>query len=255
MSEPDATCPTADEAYISSIPLEAAAKPAGKYRGGQPKRIDYYLDRQMVGRRTYNHNGDLAMECSFHNGKRHGWAYRWDVPGKLLSATHYENDVEHGTAYQWADDGSLLGSYTMEHGTGTDLWWEVWDGAVNLAEAYQMLEGLRHGFEWWFWPGDRGRLSTEKHWHNGLQHGIERDWNYKGRLARGYPRYWIQDERVTKWQYVRGAVKDPTLPAFRTEDNTSSRDFPPEVQESLAGPPGSNELQITKDFNLVLMQV
>jgi hypothetical protein len=228
--------PNAEEAYVSSIPSEAVAKPIGKYSNGQPKQVEYYLGCEMVGRRSYNHNGDLEMEYSFRGGKRHAWAYRWDVPGKLLSATPYQDNVEHGTAYQWADDGSLLGAYTMVHGTGTDLWWNEWDGDVILAEAFQMRDGLRHGYEWWFYLSMPGKLSSEKHWYQGEQHGVERYWNVNGRLARGYPRYWIQDERVTKRQYVRAAAKDSTLPPFRAEDNLASRDFPPEVAESLAGP-------------------
>ena len=225
----------ASEGYVSSIPVEAKTKATGKYDNGRPTRVEYYLGKEKVGLRIFSRDGDLEIEYSFRNGQYHGWSYRWDEPAKLLSATPYQDGVEHGTAYQWADDGRLLGTYRMEHGTGTDLWWEEWDGIVSLAEAFQMQDGLRNGHEWWFHTGKPGQLWIEKQWFTGKQHGIEREWNSKGRLSRGYPRYWIHDQRVAKRQYVRAAAKDPTLPPFRAEDNVPHRDFPPEIDQHLHG--------------------
>ena len=132
----------------------------------------------------------------------------------------YENGVPHGTAYQWADDGTVLGTYTIEHGTGIDLWWQDMDGIVTLTEVHPMQEGKAHGFEWWF-------LDTSNYGKNVIGcmekymvsngNGI-----FKGRLKSGYPRYWLHDEQVTKPKYVRAALKDPSLPPFRTEDNDAA---------------------------------
>ena len=60
-------------------------------------------------------------------------------------------------------------------------------------------------------------------------HGIERSWNQQGLLHRGYPRYWLNDARVTKSQYVRACADDPALPPFHERDNRPQRRFPSEV--------------------------
>lgn len=109
------------DAYKSTIPVEAIARPKGKHTNGKPTQIEYYLGEDRVGLRLYSYNGDPEQEYSLRNGAKHGWEYRFDTPGKLLSATPYENGAEHGTAYQWADNRTLIGTYTMDHGTGTDL--------------------------------------------------------------------------------------------------------------------------------------
>jgi hypothetical protein len=122
--------------------------------------------------------------------------------------------------------------YTMEHGTGMDLWWDDYsEKAVTLAEVRPMKDGKPHGFEWWFFGNQQ--LWQERHWVNGERHGIEREWSSKERVSRGYPRYWIHNERVTKPRYVRAALKDPALPPFRIDDNEPRRDFPPEVAKHL----------------------
>ncbi len=220
-------------AYVSGVPADAIATVTRTHEGGSPERVEYFVDNDLVGIRFLSRDGDLEVEYSHRNGKRHGWHYRWDEPGKLRSTTCYVDDVEHGTAYQWADDGRLIGTYTMVHGTGTDLWWEEWDGTINLAEAYEERDGKRHGHEWWFHSGMPGHLSIEKQWHDGQQYGIEREWNPNGRLRRGYPRYWIHDQRVTRRKYLRAAAKDSTLPPFRPEDNAPARAFPLLVAENL----------------------
>jgi hypothetical protein len=114
----------------------------------------------------------------------------------------------------------------MDHGTGVDLWWQDWeDGSVTLAEAYDSLNGDRHGFEWWLFAD--GTASQERHWLHGELHGIEREWNDGGGLRRGYPRYFVHGERVTKRQYVATCAKDASLPPFRAEDNVRRHTLPP----------------------------
>lgn len=227
-----------ETAYVSSIPDEAREKITQKHGNGTRKRAEYLLGKKLVGIREFHRDNTPEVEWSLRNGVRHGWNYRWDIPGELLSAEHYEDGVSHGTAYQWGRDGRLIGSYTMEHGTGIDLWWGAWDvERVYLSEAYQYVDGRRHGFEWQFSVCDeldgKSWLCRECHWVEGILHGIERSWNTKGRLQRGYPRYWVNRERVTKAQYVRAAKEDEQLPPFRLEENQCPRKFPAEVARHL----------------------
>lgn len=219
-------------AYVSCIPQEAQKKVITKCDEEDWERTEYYIGNEMVGIRSFHPCGALELEYAFRNGVKHGWQYRWDHPGLLLSAAPFENGVQHGTAYQWDDDGRLIGSYTMEQGTGLDLWWQDWeDGSVDLQEVHPYVDGLSHGFEWWFCQRDR--LSDERHWVRGILHGIEREWNYAGGMSRGYPRYWLQGERVTKRQYIRALELGADAPPFRPEENKPFREFPPEVAQHL----------------------
>ena len=115
----------AAEAYISAIPEHAREEDiTAKHGAGRGKLVkNYYLGRSFVGKRVYGTNGLLKCECSYKNGKRHGWEYEWYENGQLSEALPFDNGREHGTARVWGSSGALLGSYTMDHGTGIDFWW------------------------------------------------------------------------------------------------------------------------------------
>jgi antitoxin component YwqK of YwqJK toxin-antitoxin module len=264
-----------DTFYKSTIPPEATARPIGKYRNGNPKRIEYYIGKELVGLVHYQSPGVLSTEVSYRNGKRHGWEYQWyaqwalfcnddyesaednlaanqlipaeaiarvdqtyrdgspmrtsffvgeivteyvlsdgetrDKTANLLSATPYEDGIEHGTAYQWSHDGLLIGTYAMVNGTGTDLWWQEADGEIVLTKAHRRVNNRWDGYEWWFNNCRPSELSIEKWWLEGELHGIERKWNLKARIRRGWPKYWIHNQQVDKRKYLRAAAKDPTL--------------------------------------------
>ena len=217
--------------YRSSIPKAARGRVTATFGKSKQKRIaEYTLNGKIVGIRHFHETGELEYENPLRNGSLHGIVYRADVPGKLLSAEPFSKGFPHGTARQWSNDGKLIGTYTMKHGTGIDLWWNPRseNGLPYLSEAHYYKTGKRHGFEWWL-NEDQRSANEERHWRNGQKHGIERSWNQKGRLARGYPRYWLNDVRVTKSQYARACADDPTLPRFHETDNRPQRSFPQEV--------------------------
>jgi hypothetical protein len=85
-----------------------------------------------------------------------------------------------------------------------------------------MKDGQPHGYEWWL-NEDQRSVRAERHWHDGRLHGIEREWNRSGRLKRGYPKYHIRGERVSKRAYVKACRKDPSLPIFESADNEPVR--------------------------------
>jgi antitoxin component YwqK of YwqJK toxin-antitoxin module len=228
-----------EPAYISSIPEEAEEVRVRRYPSGAKSHANYILNGELVGRRVFYESGLLEDESSIRNGLLHGVQYRWYENGQFLSVEPYENGGGHGTAYQWSEDGSLMGTYTLEHGTGLDLWWDDSCGAVVLAEVHMYRKGLQHGWEWWL-DFDQESVHTERHWQEGVQHGIERNWNYEGRLRRGYPRYFVKGVRVTKRQYIRASTNDPELPPFRPEDNAQQRTFPSEITVHLGVVGSSN---------------
>jgi len=177
-----------------------------------------------------------VLDCGVRRGRRHGREYRLDVPGKLLSATAYRNSIEDGLARQWSDDGRLIGTYRMRNGTGVDLWWqETWKKPRRpyLAEVHFMLNGRRHGFEWWLNENQRS-VYQERHWLHDEAHGIEREWDETGRLRPGFPKFYVGGGRVARRVYERERDGDPTLPPFRTEDNQPQRNFPAIIGRRLA---------------------
>jgi antitoxin component YwqK of YwqJK toxin-antitoxin module len=200
-----------------------------------PERVEYFVGRSIVGCRLFDSDGQLQLDYGIRRGKRHGREYRLDLPGKLLSATAYRNGLEHGVARQWSD-GRLIGTYRMKNGTGVDLWWQ--DGLTKrgrpyLAEVHFMLNGHRQGFEWWLNEGQQS-VYQERHWSLDDAHGIEREWNEKGTLSPGFPKFYIRGRRVTRKVYERERDRDRSLPPYRIEENQPQRDFPPVVARRLA---------------------
>jgi hypothetical protein len=221
--------------FRSSIPRHAEERITARHANGAKATVEYLIAGQRVGARGFDAEGNLESDCGWRDGLRHGTSYRIDIPGRLLSATPYSRGLEHGVARQWADDGRLLGTYRMHHGTGIDLWWdETWGKPRRrcLAEVYFMHRGQRHGFEWWI-NEDQASVHEERHWRDGRQHGIERDWNLKGRLRRGYPKYFVAGQQVTRRQYIKAAASDASLPPFRKAENRAGRVFPPVIGRHL----------------------
>lgn len=166
----------------------------------------------------------------------HGTTYRLDIPGCLLSATPYRHGLEHGLARQWSDEGRLIGWYRMINGTGVDLWWgETWARPRRpyVQEVHFTANGQPHGYEWWL-NEDQRSIHRERHWSRGQCHGVEREWNATGTLRRGFPKYFVHGEPVTRAAYLRACATDPSLPALKPKDNRPERSFPAIVSRRLS---------------------
>jgi hypothetical protein len=222
------------ENYRSSIPKSARERLLATHLNAPRKfKVECRLSGKVVGIRYYDVSGDLESESPFHNGKLHGRVYFFES-GKASFCEPFSNGLPDGTARQWSEDGQLIGTYTMKHGTGLDLWRCQLSGILYLSEARYYKDGMRHGFEWWLDFANQKSVWNESHYYEGRNHGIEREWNSADHLSRGYPKYWVKGQRVTKRQYISACSKDPTLPAFRLKDNKNKRDFPPEVKKHCA---------------------
>ncbi|MFY9609235.1 MAG: hypothetical protein WAU45_11560 [Blastocatellia bacterium] len=222
----------------SDIPAGAVEQLVSEYQ--QEGACIYYritdclLNERLVGRRAYTQDGRLVIETPLKDSQKHGRELSWNDDGSLLLVEPYVKGQIHGTAKQYGHGGKLIGTYTLVHGTGFDLWrQEGDDGSIFISEIHSLREGLPHGYEWWF-TSEQGALWHERHWHAGHCHGIERLWNSQGRLSRGYPRYWIAGEVVSKRKYLKAALADKTLPAFREKDNSPRRKFPPQIRPLLS---------------------
>ena len=95
-----------------------------------------------------------------------------------------------------------------------------------------MRKGARHGFEWWL-NADQRSISQERHWSDDQAHGIEREWDLNGQLRAGFPKFYVRGNRVTRRAYEREQQHDPSLPAYRTEQNRPQRQFPPVIARRL----------------------
>ena len=224
-----------DEYYVSSIPADARVEElTGKRAGRSGREVRrYFVNNIYVGYREYSLSGQIEHECAMAQGEKHGWEYEWYGNGRLTSAIPYCHGRVHGTARVWGESGLLLGSYTMEHGTGLDLWWVENEGTAQLSEAMVVNDNLMDGYDYrfaWYAPG---QLKWEKWWSKGELHGIEREWDLNGELRSGYPTYRIHDKQVDRQEYDRACRSDATLKPYSLEDNIPKRTFPPEVAQHL----------------------
>jgi hypothetical protein len=221
--------------FKSDIPPNVVEKTVREFRrdgGAIYYRItDCLLNGEVVGQRAYNEEGQLVTETPLKNGLKHGREFQWNDDGTLNLIEPYVNGKIHGTAKQYGRHGKVIGTYRIRHGTGYDVWrTEEEDGSIYISELHPLKDGLPHGYEWWLTEKSH-ILWEERHWHEGKFHGIERQWNVANKLSRGFPRYWIKNERVTKRQYFRAAEKDLSLPPFRLQDNSPRRRFPPDIEQ------------------------
>ena len=188
------------------------------------------LNGEVVGQRAYGAEGQLVTETSLKNGIKNGREYQWDDDGRLMLIEPYVNGKVHGIAKQYGRDGTVIGTYSLRHGTGFDVWRaESVDGVISISEVHTLRDGLPHGYEWWLIRPHV--VWHELHWCEGQLHGIERLWNAANKLSRGYPKYWVNGERVDKRKYLRAVKNDLSLPPVRQQDNSPRRKFPSVIEQ------------------------
>ena len=221
--------------YVSDIPAGATEHELSGYRRDghyiYPRTVEYRVGQEVVGRRLFDADGSLTDEIPLREGLAQGRVYEFYPSGALSCVEPRVRGVMHGTCYQWDEDGRLLGRCVLRNGSGLDVWRSrATNGRAVASEIRTLRRGLRHGFEWWMY----GRqMSSETHLADGKMHGIERSWSVQGKLERGYPRYWVNDARVTKRQYLAAAGNDPSLPPFRERDNRAKRSLPARVRAEI----------------------
>jgi len=212
-------------AYRTWIPADAAEVVDERYPAGAKKSASYFLGSEKVGFRLWDEEGRLEFENALRHGVRHGNEYSFYPNGRLLEVTPYRDGRIHGTGRQWSEDGRLLVTYRLVRNTGLDLW--CGDGGALSEEHYCPKDGeLGYRREW---NCDDRTICQEYFFVLGKgYHGVWREWNRRGRLRRGFPRYYVADRRVTKRQYLRASLGDPSLPLYRAEDNEPVRVLPAE---------------------------
>jgi hypothetical protein len=131
----------------------------------------------------YYRNGRIHAEIREVGGRFHGSYRTWHFNGQLAEELRYQHGLLHGTSREWDEDGRLLGSFTMNHGTGTQRYWH-----------------------------DNGQLRLEMDSVNGKFHGRTRIWLRDGTLVQ--ENYLIGNEDVTRAGYLKAARKNPDWPQY-----------------------------------------
>jgi hypothetical protein len=203
------------------IPPTAREKVVKRDVDGRKVQSDYFLNGKKVGYRCWDNEGKLAIEAAMRNGRMHGPFRGFHGNGAVSWTTHYVAGLEHGVSKQFDENGNVIGTYRMKHGTGVDLWFS---DIGELSEERYIVNGKWNGFERW-WKDGR-TIWLESHFKDDLEHGNQRWWNLKGRLRRGYPKYFILGKPVSKPVYVKTGETDLSLPKFCQRDNKPNRKQP-----------------------------
>lgn len=208
------------------IPEKAREKVVRRHKKGFRQVALYYLDRKLVGHRSWDNDGNLVVEYAIHNNLRHGPFISYHANGRVSWVTRFVNGKEHGVSRQYDRNGNLIGTYKMRHGTGVDLWYTA---PGELSEERHVQDGKWNGPERW-WNANK-TVWEETHFRDDVEHGIKRAWTVRGSLRRGYPQYFIRGVKVTKRNYLRACEQDASLPLYRKKDDSPKRTLP-----KLSGP-------------------
>jgi hypothetical protein len=119
-------------------------------------------------------------------GKFHGLNRTWHHNGQLAEELCYCHGLLHGTSRQWDEKGRLLGSFTMNHGAGTQLYWH-----------------------------QNGNAKLEINSLNGKIHGRMRLWLRDGTLVQ--ETYYINNADVPRARYLKAAREHPDWPQHEGE--------------------------------------
>lgn len=206
---------------IEKFPADAEEVVDQHHEDGQPFRTKYYVDGEYLGNRHWSEDGELEAQYHFKGNTPHGPWYEFK-DGHLGFITHYIDGLEHGNAIQYLADGSILGQYEMVNGTGTDLWYNY--DAGLLAEEREYLDGKVHGYERWWDDYEGGRVWKEEHYKHNRRHGIFRKWE-DDELTDGFPKFFVDDEEVSRDEYLEASRSNADLPPYRPEEDEPDREL------------------------------
>jgi antitoxin component YwqK of YwqJK toxin-antitoxin module len=199
------------------VPRDAVARPVPA-SPENARGVDYLVGDRLVARVYFHPTGAVDWETHYDDkGRMHGIERHEFENGAKRYRAKWVHGRQHGLQQQWDERGRRLVRTRFVGGTGTDLWFDC----GRLAEERQFVRGERQGVERWW--RDRKTVWHEIHFHHGVQHGPEREWDERGRLRRGFPMYFANGRRVSRRIYERDRLSDAALPEIRVEDNKPTR--------------------------------
>jgi antitoxin component YwqK of YwqJK toxin-antitoxin module len=185
--------------------------------------VRYLVEGRLALLASFEKSGEPAHAMTFDTaGLPDGLEREWHSSGRLRYEARYRHGLQHGLQRQWDEQGRLIVRTRFVRGSGLDLYCgDLRPGVVS--ESREIVDGLRHGFERWWTDG---KLTQEKRFFRGDEHGISRSWTLAGKLERGWPRFVLRGQRVTRHAYARACTSDASLPRWREKDDRPSRARP-----------------------------
>jgi hypothetical protein len=173
------------------------------YEGGKAQ-IAWSIAGDVLSERYFDANGRAhGMEVSRYEDGAVEWQVPW-VRGQM-----------HGIARQFDESGRELFRARFVRGSGIDLWVQ----ANEIVELRECKDSVPHGVERWGHP----LLPYEEgYFIRGKRAGVFRRW-IGSELETGYPRYFIDDEEVSRKEYLQTRRRRPELPASRRKDDRRGR--------------------------------
>jgi hypothetical protein len=208
------------------FPRDAREHVVVRHPSGAKRRGEFRRRGEIVAVAIWEPDGTPCQVWGLSGGKKHGPAVEWWANGRVAFVEHWKRGVLHGAARHYDDAGELLLVTRFVRGTGVDLWCDL----VNrtLAEETRLVGGRLSERRWW---NSDERTVYREELHGGAEpHDgwIEREWDERGSLRRGFPKYVVCGEGVDERRYAERAREDPTLPRYSAKDDTHHRRLPVE---------------------------
>jgi antitoxin component YwqK of YwqJK toxin-antitoxin module len=167
---------------------------------------------------------DVSSEISFdHLGRRIGLEVERLRDGRVLWRVPWVQGQMHGVAMQFDEAGRVLARSRFVKGRGVDVFLN--DGEIT--EFHEIVNSVRHGVTRW---GNPLQPWAEEHYLRGKRAGVFREWKGK-RLQKGFPKYFIDDEEVSRAEYRRARRAQPELPRDFRRDDSPKRALHPALKD------------------------
>jgi hypothetical protein len=183
---------------------------------------------RMVMRVTWEADGKIHWALPHdREGRPDGLECEYNDDGVLIWCQQWVHGQTHGPCMMLDTRGRPLAVSQFVEGRGFD----VWMGGCNegISEMRQLANGAPHGLTRW---GDPSRPWEEEYFSAGRRHGIFRRWD-DDVLEGGYPKFFVNDKRVSREEYELARQTDAELPAYREQDDSNARELPAAVVEAL----------------------
>jgi hypothetical protein len=169
--------------------------------------------------------GNLCTERYFKSdGVAHGLDLSRHKNGTLQWQIPWVRGWMHGFARAFDEQGRELLRSRFVHGSGVDLWAD----GTEITELREHRNNHRHGVERW---GHPVFPYEENYFLEGRRAGVFRRWDGLA-LEKGYPQYFVDDEEVTRAEYVRARRRHPDLPRDNRRDDTRARRVHPSLRRA-----------------------